>query len=316
MPPLRGLKDLPSIRQLRAFVAVYRSGNLSAAAEMLALTQPAVTVLIREFEDKLGVRLFERTTRRLSRTDAAVAAMVHAERVLAHLDALGRDMADFAGSQRGRLRLAATPTVSQTVLPPLLKAFLQRHPQVKVQIDDCAPGEFVERIVGEQVDCGIGTLEAPIPGLREQTFLRDRIVAVAPAQNGFQAGVAMTWSELQRHALITVKPGYGVRRQIDRAALLAGAVLQVEHEVTLLATALALAAGGLGVAVVPGLVLERTPYPTLVARPLIEPEVTRDTAVVCKHQRALAPAALAFIDLLAELTPPQLRPPTPATGDS
>jgi DNA-binding transcriptional LysR family regulator len=293
------LKTLPSVRQLRAFVAVYQSGHLSAAAEMLSLTQPAVTVLLRELEEKLGVRLFDRTTRTLRRTDAAAEAMVFAERALAELEAMGRSMADLADSRRGRVRIAATSTVAQTLLPKAMHRFMALHPGVKVQIDDCAPGEFVERIASERVDFGVGTLEAPIPGLEERVFLHDWLVAAVPAESGFAAGRPVTWKQLAAHALITVKPGYGVRRRIDQAAADAGVQLRIEHEVSLLTTALAMAAGGLGIAVVPGSILAHTPYPQLSARRLIRPSVARNTAVVLKTDRALPPAALAFSELLA-----------------
>ena len=242
--PLRGL---PSVRQLRAFVAVYQSGHVSAAAEMLSVTQPAVTVLLREFEDRLGVRLFERTTRTLRRTDAAAEAYAYAQRALAELESLTQAMADFSGSRTGRLRVAATSTVVQTLLPGLLRAFTQAHPDVQLIVDDCPPGEFVERIAGERVDCGIGTLETAVPGLVEHVFLHDSLVAVA-LPSVFGSDRALSWKQLAAFPVITVKPGYGVRRQIDRAAVEAGVHLHVAHEVSLLTTALALASGGLGVA--------------------------------------------------------------------
>lgn len=295
------LKDLPSIRQLRAFVAVYQCGNLSAAAEMLSITQPAVTVLIRELEEKLCVRLFDRTTRRLNRTEAAEEAIVHAERVLGELEEMGRRMSDFAGSRQGRLRIAATATVAQTVLPSALWRFRELHPQIKVFIDDCSPREFVERIAGEHVDLGIGTLESPIPGLEEIAFFHDALVAAASPNVDFVAGEPMSWDELARHAVIAVKPGYGVRHQIDRAAVEAGVSLHIGHEVSLLTTALALASGGLGVAIVPSLVLQQSPYPSLVSRPLVRPQVTRRTAAIYKEDRTLSPAAASFIKTTVDL---------------
>lgn len=304
LPGVSSLKDLPSIRQLRAFVAVYQSGNLSAAAEMLSITQPAVTVLIRELEEKLGIRLFDRTTRRLNRTEAAEEAIVHAERVLRELEEMGRSMSDFAGSRQGRLRIAATATMAQTVLPSALGRFRELHPEIKVLIDDCSPREFVERIAGDHVDLGIGTLESRIPGLEEIAFFHDALVAAAPPDDNFIAGEPMSWEELANQTVIAVKPGYGVRRQIDRAALEAGVSLRIGHEVSLLTTALALATGGLGVAIVPSMVLQRSPYPTLVSRPLVGPQVTRRTAAIYKEDRTLSPAATSFINTVLALFAP------------
>ncbi|WP_332816418.1 LysR family transcriptional regulator [Ramlibacter sp.] len=292
------MRTLPSVRQLRAFVAVYRTGQVSAAAAQLALTQPAVTVLLRELEAKLGVRLFDRSTRTLRRTEAAAEAIAYAERALAELEALGTSMAELAGVRRGRVRIAATATVAQTLLPPVLRRFLDEHPGVKVEVEDVAPTGFVETLLAERVDFGIGTLEQPVPGLREQVFLRDNLAAVSLAGPRFPSGKPITWRQLAALPLVTVKPGYGVRRRIEAAADAAGVRLQVAHEVSLLTTALAMAASGLGVAVVPASLLAYVADARLVARRLTRPAVERNTAVVSKQERALMPPAQAFVDLL------------------
>lgn len=294
------LSALPSVRQLRAFVAVYDSGQLSAAAEALALTQPAVTVLLRELEARLGVRLFDRSTRSLRRTEAAAEAIGYARRALAEMEALGGSMAALARGERGRLRIAATSTVAQTLLPLAMRRYLDQHPGVQLQIDDCAPSEFAERVLAEQVDFGLGTLEGPVAGLEQRVVHRDHLAAVALPGPQFPADRPITWKQLARCPVITVLPGYGVRRRIDAAALEAGVELQLAHEVSLLTTAVAMAAAGLGVAVVPGSVFAPSQHPQLAARRLVRPLVERDTAVVFKSGRSLSPAAQAFADLLAQ----------------
>lgn len=294
------MRGLPSVRQLRAFVAVYHAGQVSAAAEQLALTQPAVTVLLRELEDKLGVKLFDRSTRALRRTEAAVEAIAYAERALAELAGLGASMAELAGVRRGRVRVAATSTVAQTLLPPALRRFLDLHPDVQVDIEDVAPTGFVEAVLSDRVDFGVGTLEAPVPGLREQVVLRDALAAVAPGSPAFPAGKPITWKQLAALPVVTTRPGYGVRRRIDAAAAQAGVALDVVHEVSLLTTAVAMAAHGLGVAVVPASLCAHGAHPGLVARRLTRPAVERNTAVVHRQERSLSPAAQALAGVLLD----------------
>jgi DNA-binding transcriptional LysR family regulator len=292
------MRALPSVRQLRAFVAVYHAGQVSAAAEQLALTQPAVTVLLRELEDKLGVKLFDRSTRALRRTEAADEAIAYAERALAELAGLGASMAELSGGRRGRVRIAATATVAQTLLPPAMRRFLDAHPGVRIEIEDVAPTAFVEAVLADRVDFGIGTLEAPVPGLREDVVLRDSLAAVGLPGPDFPADRPITWKQLSALPLVTVKPGYGVRRRIDAAAEAAGVTLRIAHEVSLLTTALALAASGLGVAVVPASLPAFGADRRLVVRKLTRPAVERNTAVVYRGERALAPAAQAFVEVL------------------
>jgi len=293
------MKSAPSVRQLRAFVAVYHSGQLSSAARILSLTQPAVTVLLRALEEKLGVRLFDRSTRSLRRTEAAVEAIDYAERVLAELDAMTASMAELSGVRRGRVRIAATSTIAQTLIPKVLRRYADLHPSVKVVIDDCAPGQFVEKISNDQVDFGVGTLEATTPGLQQQVFLCDHLSVIADRSVHFAGKGPVSWKQLAGHPLVTLKPGYGVRRSIDQAATAAGVQLMIAHEVSLLGTALALAANGLGVSILPASILAHAGYPNLQARRLIRPTVARNIAVVHRQGQTLSPAAAAFADLLA-----------------
>jgi DNA-binding transcriptional LysR family regulator len=294
------LSGAPSVRQLRAFAAIYHSGQLSSAADQLSITQPAVSVLLRELEERLGVRLFDRTTRSLQRTEAAVEAIGYAERVLAELDALGANMRALAQGAHGTVRVAATSTIAQTLIPKAMLRFEREHPGVKVMVDDCAPSQFAEKIQSEQVDFGVGTLDGKIAGLAERVFVRDYLSVIADKSLAFPHPTQITWKQLSMHPLITVKPGYGVRGSIDRAAAEAGVALRIAHEVTLLSTALAMAASGLGVSVLPASILAHANYTQLAARRLVRPTVVRDIAIVRKVGRTMLPAAAAFADLLAQ----------------
>lgn len=294
------LRGLPSVRQLRAFVAVYHTGQVSAAAEQLSITQPAVTVLLRELEDRLGVRLFDRTTRSLSRTAAAEQALAYAERALAELEGMTAAMHGLATGEQGLLRIAATSTTAQTLLPRVLRRFGALYPGVRLVVDDCSPLDFVERIVRHRVDVGVGTLESAVPGLREQVFLQDWLVAAGRRSPAFHGDKPLTWKQLSAHELIVVRGGYGVRRRVEQAAAQAGVQLRIAHEVTLLTTALAMAAEGLGIAVVPGAAAANAMLPDLVARKLVRPAMARPVSVISLADRALPGAAQAFERFMVE----------------
>lgn len=295
-PPLApALSFVPSVRQLRAFVAVYQLKKFSAAAEQLHVTQSAVSLLIRELETGLGVVLFERSTRTLRPTEAAQDACAVAERILRDIATLSTGARELASLQRGRVRIAITPTLGEIVLPQAIQNFRARHAGVHIAIDDCAPDQFVSRVVSEEVDFGIGSPEQDGADVDEEVLLHDHLVAVCPPGHDWAGRRAVRWAELAEQAIITVQPGYGIRPLIDASAAQAGVRLNVVNDVTFLSTALWMAGAGLGVAIMPAAYARRASQPGLHILALRQPQVSRHIALVTKRARALSPAAQALV---------------------
>ncbi len=290
----------PTLKQLRAFVAVYQLRKLSAAATQLFLTQSAVSVLIRQMEDGLGTRLFDRTTRSLQPTPAAHEAVQVAERILRDLDSLGAGLRDLTGLRRGRVTVAVTPTLAEILLPPVVRVFREQHPDIHLVIDDCAPDQFFSRVINEQTDFGIGTPERVGPGVELQTLLQDHLSLVCPRDHPLAKRRSVRWRDLEGLPVTTVRPGYGIRPLIELSAARAGVRLNVMHEVTFLATALWMSGSGLAPSIMPAAYLTYSRNPDLVAKTLTAPKVSRDICLVSKQGRSLSPAAQQFIAVLRQ----------------
>lgn len=289
---------LPSVRQLQAFMAVYRLRKVSAAASQLFVTQSAVSVLIRQMEDGLGVRLFERTTRSLQPTQAAHDALVIAERILRDLDALSSGFRDVRGLRRGQVSLVITPTLAGMLLPPVVQAFSREHPDIRLIVSDCAPDQFLMRIVGEHVDFGIGTPEHAGDEVQQETLVRDHLSVVCLADHPLARKRRVRWADLAGHEVITGRPGYGVRQLVDLAAAGAGVELRVASEVSFQSTALWMTASGMGPAIMPTAYARQSAYSQLAVKVLHEPKVPRDLYIVTKRGRHLSPACAAFVQVL------------------
>lgn len=288
----------PTMRQLRAFCAVYQLRKLSAAAEQLSVTQSAVSVLVRQLEEGLGARLFDRTTRSLQPTQAAAEALVVAQRILRDVDFLGAGLRDLTQLRRGRVSLAVTPTLAEIILPGVVRRFTQEHPEIRLVIDDCAPDQFVSRVLGEHVDFGIGTPERAGADVQTQRLLRDHLSLVCAPGHPLLARKPLRWADLQGHPVITVRPGYGIRPMVDRAAGDAGVQLDVVNEVSFLATALWMTASGLGASIMPSAFARHSRHPELQVRALTAPKVSRDISIVTRRGRSLPPACERFIAVM------------------
>jgi DNA-binding transcriptional LysR family regulator len=290
----------PTIRQLRAFLAVHQLRKLSAAAQRLFVTQSAVSMLIRQLEEGLGTRLFDRTTRSLKPTAAAEEMLATVERVLRDVDSLSADFRELATLERGRVTLAITPTLAAMLLPDALRIFSQQHPKVRVLVNDCAPDQFISRILGEHVDFGIGTPERPGAEVETERLMRDHLALVCRSDHPLAKARVVRWTDLGRHPVITVRPGYGVRPLVDGTAAEAGVALDVVNEVSFLSTALWMTACGMGASIMPSAFARAEGDPSLVIKMLSAPRVSRDISVVTKRGHSLSAAARSFIDVLKQ----------------
>jgi len=295
----------PTIRQLRAFLAVYQLRQLSAAAQRLFVTQSAVSMLLRQLEEGLGTRLFDRTTRSLQATAAAREMLPTAERILRDVDALSTGFRELATLERGRVSIAITPTLASILLPDAIRVFRERHPRIRLLVNDCAPDQFIARILGEHVDFGIGTPERPGAEVDTQRLMRDHLALVCRADHPLAGARVVRWTDLGRHPVITVRPGYGVRPLIDGTAAEAGVALQVENEVSFLSTALWMTASGMGPSIMPSAFARAANDPSLVIKLLSAPRVSRDISVVTKRGHSLSAAARQFIEALKRSLQPQ-----------
>ena len=295
MPSLSRL----TLKQLRAFVAVYRSRRLATAAQQLSVTASAISVLIRQTEESLATRLFDRSTRSLAPTAAADAAIGLAESILQSVALLETNSRDLGERRRGRVHLAVTPAIGAALMPGTVRAFSQAHPDIQVVIDDCAPDQFLGRVLTEQVEFGIGTPEHVTPEIDLHTLVADHLCVVCAAEHPFAARRQVRWADLVDVPLIAVRPGYGVRRTLDRIAGTAGVELKIVNEVNFMASIMWMVSSGLGVSIVPTALVTSSHFDNLVARPLVGPKVSRTISIVTRRGRSLSPACRAFTDILA-----------------
>lgn len=135
-----------TLRQLRAYVEVVRSGGFTAAARKLHLTQSATSLLVQELEAQLGIQLVDRTTRRVAPTDAGSEFLFNAERILADVEHTLADTQDLVLKRRGRITIATTPLLASTFLPEAIAQFQESHPGITVRLADL-PTENIMRMV-------------------------------------------------------------------------------------------------------------------------------------------------------------------------
>lgn len=290
---------LPVLYYLRTFYAVARERSFTRGGRRLHLSQPAVSAQIRALERHYGGRLFEVRHRRVELTAEGEALLPYAERVLGLL----REAEDVVGATRGlrcgRLVVAASSTIGNYLLPPVLAAFAARHPGILVELLVATTGDVADHVAAERVPFGL--VEAPVERVDvvARPFGGDDIVLIAHPADPWARRGRIELDELARVTLLLREPGSRTRGLIERAAEAIGLAL---HPGLVLGSTEALKEGvraGLGVAWVPRVTAaHEIASGELAAVDVPGLAIRRTHAVLTSPGRPPSGAARAFLDLL------------------
>lgn len=153
--PTRRARRPTNLHHLRIFHTLATTGSFTGAARRLGISQPAVTIQVRDLEAASGVRLLERGGRRLHLTAAGRALLRVTERLFALVDEAEAVLAQAGGAVTGTLRIAASGTAGAYLLPPLLTAFRARNPEVRLQLETSNSQRVLEQVMAFHADLGI-----------------------------------------------------------------------------------------------------------------------------------------------------------------
>lgn len=289
----------PTLRQIECFLTTMRLGNFSRAAEALGLSQPALSQQVRDLETLLGLRLLDRTTRRVTPTEAGIAYAARASVALADLDRASAEAQGRATLATGALRIAAPPLLAAELLPVVMARFAEDHPGLRLHLADLPTDAIVARLRDGRADLGIGTFPPGLPDLDHRPLLRDALVLFAPADHPLADLPEVPWHALADHPLITLTRDSGIRLLVDMGLERAGLSVPPAQEVGQISTALALVAAGFGVAVLPGYARIAPQARGLACPGLAGPPIGRQIAAVIPRDRSAPPALPAFLEALA-----------------
>ncbi len=287
------------LRQLRYAVAVARRRHFTAAAADLHVAQPALSQQIKLLERELGVALFDRTGHRVRPTVAGEAFFARAERLLAEADSARAEMSEFAGLARGRVVVGSLPSLAERQLPVLLAHFHALYPGIELVLREETTTELLALVRGGEADVALlhrdGAETTPADIALESLYTED-LVAIMARAHRFAARDHLSLRKLGEEPLIASKPGSAIRRTVLDACAAEGIAPRIAFESGGTATVRALAAAGLGVAVLPRSDALAEGPPVAVV-PLDAP-LTRTVALACSSGRYRSAAATAFLSFL------------------
>jgi LysR family carnitine catabolism transcriptional activator len=296
------LSSVVTFQRMRSFIAVAELGGFRKAAAHLSISQPALTSHIKALEEYLGVRLLSRTTRQATLTPEGQLFLERAQRALGELTSAVEDMRQRGATHRGRVVLGCTPSIAYSVVPRALAAFRKVHPEVEVVLFDDRAEAVESRLLAGEIDMVVG----PAPeNTRDMDYLHlcdDPFMAVFPGGHVLDGRSRVPLAELLRHDLIAIRSGLRMRNILQLALDREGYELRPVQQVYSQYTLCALVEAGLGVGLLPRLVVSSLSRGVLRAALITSPGITRRIGIMKRRGEELSAAAGNFVELLKKET--------------
>lgn len=292
-----------TLRQLRAFVSVAEAGKFTLAADLLGVSQSSLSLLVKELESVLGLRLFDRHTRRLELTDAGKDLLPVAQKTLRDLLSVVENSHDLLTLKKGRVTIAAGSLHAATLLPPLLRQFNLRHPGIRILLEDVAEREVRDRLATGAVDIGIGMVPAEDMSIVAQSFGRDEYAVMMHKDYPLAKKKAITWREVAATHPILLKAPSFIRAHLDQHLAREGIRLTPSYEVALPWTIAGMVNAQAGIAVVTTSMGSVAALMGLVIKTVQAPIISRELAILTRAGHPLSPAAHSLRNSLIETLP-------------
>jgi DNA-binding transcriptional LysR family regulator len=288
-------------RRLQVFHTVAKQLSFTKAAELLFMTQPAVTFQVKQLEEHFNTRLFERSHGKISLTPAGELALDYAERILGMSTEMEARISELTGQISGPLLIGASTTIAEYMLPKLLGEFKRLHPETQARLT-VANSETVENKVADHT-LDLGLIEAPShhPNLVTKVCCEDELVMICAPQSDLAKHAMVTPDQLASRPYISRESGSGTRECIDDYFKTSGVNLDELNLVMELGSREAIkgaVSAGLGVAVVSiTTVAKEVRLGELVAVPM-DPPLRRQLSLVYPEEKFRSRLLQAFLDFI------------------
>jgi DNA-binding transcriptional LysR family regulator len=288
------------VEGLRAFIAVAETGSFHLAADGLFVSHSALSRRVSRLEGYLGVRLLERTTRRVELTTVGQNFLPQARALVEGLETSFNHLRKIAKHGAGEITLASLPSAGVGILPTILCRYAQTHPENRVRVLDMSARDVFKAVISGEAELGVTLSDISDERAEKETLMHDRFLLACHRKHPLAALKEVPWQKLAGHRVIAPGLIEGNRPLLDEG--MPGKVLRENwyYEIQRFSTGLALAEAGAGVAVLPGMAISAYAHRDLVCRSLIQPAVSRNIVIVRRRGASLSPAAAELRDLLRE----------------
>lgn len=284
---------------LKLFVRIADEKSLTRGAALVHLSLPAASLRLKNLEQSLGTRLFDRGSQGLAMRPAGQALLRHARLVLQQLDDLRADLHEYAAGLRGNLRVLVTTSAMTDFLPEALRTFLIEHPDVNIDLREKLSSEIVTALIDGACDIGIVVGDVLTNGLEAIPFRTDRLVVVTTEGHPLAARDEVAFAETLDYDFIGLQEGSALRAYLHRAAASLNRNIMMRIQLSNHETICRMVQSGIGIGVLPAFAAQR--YAAAMGLRIVrlsDPWSVRELLICARDVAALPTYGRALIDLL------------------
>lgn len=290
-----------NLRQIEAFYSVMRTGTVVGAAQMMSVTQPAISRSIAHLEIRIGYSLFERKGRKLVPTPEAQALYAELEPIYGNLDRIAQVAHDIGLQQAGALRIATLPALSQSLIPRTVARFITTRPQVSILIQTLPSRQIAEMVATKQFDIGLVEMPLSQPSISIEPMDPLELAVAMPPSHRLASRKRVSLKELDGERMVMLSRQSYMRYQIDDVLSKLHVSPQVVTETPSSLIACSLVAAGVGMTLTTRITAEPFAGPEVVVRPIVEDVEARFAVIFPYPGKRLALAETFAGDLRDEL---------------
>lgn len=291
-----------NFRRLRYFHAVARQGSFRRAAEVLRISQPALSRQIQILEREIGTSLFSRAAKRVMLTPAGNILFGHSSRLLDEIEAVLEEIRRLGDRKRNELTLGAIQSTLDHVLPRAIDRVHRHYPQLHLTVQGFRSDEIIDRVARGTLDLGVVATPVSDPRLDVRAIAEDRFVAVVSSSHRLAGAATTTLKDVLAEPLITFPRSYVIRQVIAAAAAQENLKMEVAVELEIIEAIKALVRSNVGVSILPGVaVLGESGAGALRAIPFVDQRLRREIACIHRASEEETPGARHLVGAIGEV---------------
>ncbi|UFJ62758.1 LysR family transcriptional regulator [Brevibacillus sedimenti] len=283
------------IRQLQYFAEVVKQRSFTRAAEVLHVSQPSISKVIKSLEAELGVTLLERSDRKMKLTDAGELVYEHATKMLQLMESLYASVAEMRNLQRGRVKIGMMPTVGSLLLPQVIARFKQEYPGIDLEMREYSAKRLEVQVEQGHIDVGLTVLPVNTQSFVAVPLAAEDLVAIVHREHWLSARESVSLAELKDESFILFTEEYALHDVVRQACRRSGFEPQVAYMSSLWDFVEEMVATRLGISLVPRSVARRLNNSLLKMVRISSPPIDWHYALIYRKDGYLSRAARAFV---------------------